>query len=151
MRFLIPVLLFIVVSCGKSSSSGDRSPEKEEAISDEIDNVRESDLLDVTLDVPVEITADKMTFRKSANQMVNGVRTNCSLAVENGESWDYTLSGDRLDIYQDRKKITLMRVSDGDTIVGSFTWKGYEGGAFIIRRMTFIGRDRVVMRVSCEN
>lgn len=149
MRFLIPVMLLVLVSCGKSGSSNG-GPRQEEEFNEGIDNITETDLLDVTVDVPVEISGNKIIFRKASNQLVSGAHSTCNLSVENGESWDYSVSGRTLSLYRGRGKTNMVRVGEGSGIVGSWVSKGYEGSQFIVRRVTFVSLDRVIMRAHCE-
>ena len=73
MRFLLLAFLSVLVSCGQngSSTSGDKAERQEEYYTD----VREVDLLDVAMDVPVETNGNSIVFRQSFSQAANGVRS----------------------------------------------------------------------------
>jgi len=166
MRFLFPLLLMFLISCGKSSTPSSSSdnrrgpavkPDVQEEIEEdiyrpeEVDTVVETDLLDISMDVPVEISENRIMFQKTDSQMLAGIRANCSMSVESGEIWDYVLKGANvLEVFKGREKMTMNRVGEGKGIIGSWSWKGYEGRTLILRRMTFVSMNRVVMRTHCE-
>jgi len=152
MRFLLLAFLsVVVVSCGQkgSSSSDETKRQNEEYVTD----VREVDLLDVAMDVPVEISGNKIIFKQSITDSANGLRSSCSVGVTSGEAYSYKLSGSSLLILTaSGQKMSFKRVSgDGDGLAGSWSGKAYEGSQLVMRRMTFLGNDRLVMRTHCES
>lgn len=152
MRFLILLtLLSVLVSCGQggSSSSSSNKPQNEEYVTD----IREVDLLDVAMDVPVEISRSQITFKQSAGNTASGVRSTCSVGVSSGEVYGYNLDGSNLVIKTSNgTKMTLKRVSgDDNSIVGSWSGKSNSGGQLVLRRMTFVSENRLVMRTHCES
>ena len=154
MRILLLTFLAVLVSCGQGGSSSKSNGPSEERQTDEyVTDVREVDLLDVAMDVPVEISGSKITFKQSSNNAANGVRSTCSLGVTTGEAYDYSLSGSNLTIRTTSgERINLTRVSgDNGSIVGSWTSKSYNGEQLVKRRMTFVSENRLVMRTHCES
>lgn len=153
MRILFLVFLGILVSCGQSTtSSGDKSERPNRQEEEYVTNIREVDLLDVSIDVPVEITSDKIIFKKTTNHSLDGVRSSCSVDVTEGQSYGYALRGNRLEIFTSgRDKLSFARVGAGNGIVGSWTWRGYQGETLVIRRMSFVSENRLIMRAHCEN
>ena len=152
MRFLLLTFLAVLVSCGQggsSSKSGDKERQNEEYVSD----VRQVDLLDVAMDVPVEISGNKIIFKQAVADSANGVRSSCSVGVASGEAYDFNLDGSKLTIRTSAgERINLTRVSgDGGSIVGSWTGKSYNGEQLVMRRMTFVSENRLVMRTHCES
>jgi hypothetical protein len=151
MRFLLLTFLSVLVSCGQGSSSKNVTPDVQNQ--EYITEVRQVDLLDVAMDVPVEVSGHKITFKESFSESTNGVSTTCSLGVTSGESYDFQISGTSMLINTSSgKKMTFRRVSGvGDSIVGSWTGRAKEGGQLVLRRMTFLSQDRLVMRTHCES
>ncbi len=151
MRFLLLAFLSILVGCGQNSSStsDDKAEKQEEYYTD----VREVDLLDVAMDLPVDVSGNAITFRQSFNQSAIGVRSSCNLAVTSGESYSYRLDGDALVIQTPGgEKMVLKRVSgDRGSIVGSWTGKVRTGDQMIARRLTFVSENRLIMRTHCES
>ena len=151
MRFLLLTFLSVLVSCGQGSSSKNATPDVQNK--EYITEVRQVDLLDVAMDVPVEVSGNKIIFKESFSESTNGVSTTCSLGVTSGESYDFQISGTSMLIKTSSgKKMTFRRVSGvGDSIVGSWTGRAKEGNQLVLRRMTFVSQDRLVMRTHCES
>jgi hypothetical protein len=151
MRFLLLTFLSVLVSCGQGSSSKNATPDVQNQ--EYITEVRQVDLLDVAMDVPVEVSGNKIIFKESFSESTNGVSTTCSLGVTSGESYDFQISGTSMLIKTSSgKKMTFRRVSGvGDSIVGSWTGRAKEGNQLVLRRMTFVSQDRLVMRTHCES
>ena len=151
MRFLLLTFLSVLVSCGQGSSSKNATPDVQNQ--EYITEVRQVDLLDVAMDIPVEVSGHKITFKESFSESTNGVSTTCSLGVTSGESYDFQISGTSMLIKTSSgKKMTFRRVSGvGDSIVGSWTGRAKEGNQLVLRRMTFVSQDRLVMRTHCES
>ena len=151
MRFLLLTFLSVLVSCGQGSSSKNATPDVQNQ--EYITEVRQVDLLDVAMDIPVEVSGHKITFKESFSESTNGVSTTCSLGVTSGESYDFQISGTSMLIKTSSgKKMTFRRVSGvGDSIVGSWTGRAKEGNQLVLRRMTFLSQDRLVMRTHCES
>lgn len=153
MRFLLLTFLSVLMSCGQSGSSkksvGAEKPQNQEYITD----VREVDLLDVAMDVPVEISGNRIIFKESIADSANGVRSSCSVGVTTGEAYSFTVNGDAMVIQTSAGvRINFTRVSgDGDSILGSWTGKSYEGSQLVMRRMSFVSSDRLIMRTHCES
>ena len=171
MRFLLLTFLSVlVVSCGdkgSSSSNNANGPQRQQAPTgnhngngtgtivspnEYTSDVKETDLLDVAMDVPVEISGSKIIFKQTVSNAANGIRSTCSANVTSGEAYDYKVAGSTLSIRTaSGQAMDLSRVSGNDgSIVGSWTGKQYVGDQFIIRRMTFVSENRLVMRTHCE-
>ena len=153
MRFLLLAFLSVLVSCGQNGSSkssgGSDEPQNQEYITD----VREVDLLDVAMDVPVEISGNRIIFRETMTDSANGLRSTCSMGVTTGEAYTFVVSGAAMTIQTPSGlKMSFERVSGaGDSIIGSWSGKSYEGTKLVMRRMTFVSSDRLVMRTHCES
>lgn len=153
MRFLLLTFLSVlVVSCGQGGSSSSKSNNPTQQNEEAISTVRTTDLLDVAMDVSVEISGSKITFKQSANNSLSGVRTTCSVAVSSGESYDYSLNGSSLVLSTPSgERMNLSRVSgSNDSIVGSWKGEARNGEQLILRRVTFVSENRLVMRTHCE-
>jgi hypothetical protein len=150
MRWLLLLGLSVLFSCGQESnnSTGASREDQHQYYTD----VREVDLLDVALDVPVEITGNQIVFKQSFANSENGVRTTCSVAVTSGEAYTYRLDGNSLIIQTAAgEKMRLSRVSGENGIVGSWTGRVRSGDQLMSRRLTFVSEDRLVMRTHCES
>lgn len=158
MRFLLLTFLAVLVSCGQGGSSSKSSKndggERQQRQNDEyVTDVREVDLLDVAMDVPVEISGNKIIFKQAVTDSANGVRSSCSVGVTAGEAYDFSVNGSTLTIRTPAgEKMSLKRVSgDNGSIVGSWTGKVQNGEQLVLRRMTFVSESRLVMRTHCES
>ncbi len=151
MRFLLLAFLSVLVSCGQKNSSSSHSdrPVKEDYLTE----VRQVDLLDVAMDVPFEVSGHKIIFKQSFSDSANGVTSTCSLGVANGEAYDFVVNGDSLMIKTSKgHKMSFKRISgDGEGLVGSWSGKFYEGRQLVLRRMTFVTQNRLIMRTHCES
>lgn len=152
MRFLLLALPILLISCGqntKSSSGPGPDKQNEEYVTD----VKEVDLLDVAVDARIEVNGTQIIFKEAANNSVNGVASSCSVGVSPGEIYTYRANGNSLEILTSTgKKMKFERISgSGNSIVGSWTGKDKEGNQYIMRKMTFLGQERVVMRTHCES
>lgn len=151
MRILLLTFLFVFVSCGQGQSPKHAVSHKQNE--EFATNVREVDLLDVAVDVPIEILSGKITFKQSFSDSVSGVRSSCSIGVINGEIYDYVLSGSALMVKTSTGlKINFKRISgESASIVGSWSSRTYVGDQLVMRRMTFLSEDRLVVRTHCES
>jgi len=151
MRFLLLAFSLILISCGQDTKSTNKSPERqnEEFVTD----VREVDLLDVAVDAVIEISGNQIIFKEAANDTAEGSNSSCSVAVTSGEIYSFTTNGNALEIKTSAgKKMSFQRVSgSGSSIIGSWTGKFKEGTQHIMRKMTFLGGGRVIMRTHCES
>ena len=150
MRFLFLAFLFVMVSCGQNMSS--TSSDKDELSNEEyVTDIREVDLLDVAMDVPVEVRGNKIIFKSSANNSENGIRSSCAVGVTSGEAYDFSLNGNGLSIRTPQgEKMNFVRISGQSGIVGGWSSKVYKGEQLIMRRLTFVSENRMVMRTHCE-
>lgn len=152
MRFLLLAISLVFISCNqntKSSSGGSPERQNEEFVT----NVREVDLLDVSLDVPIEISGNKIIFKQAAADSLEGASSSCSINVSSDEAYTFQVDGNVLEIKTSAgKKLSFRRVSgSGSSIIGSWTGKSIEGSQLVLRKMTFVSDSRVVMRTHCEN
>ena len=153
MRLLLLTFLTVLVSCGQDSSSSSSGSNPERQNEQAASEVKEVDLLDVAMDVPVEISGSKITFKQAASNTANGVRSSCSVGVASGETYEFSLSGSTLNIRTaSGESMSLKRVSgEIGSIVGSWTGKFYKGEQLVMRRMSFVSENRLVMRTHCES
>lgn len=169
MRFLLLAFSLVLISCGQSTSSkkiGVDLPQAQEnptnpnspgntqnPTPEYMTNVTEVDLLDVAMDVPIEIIDNRIIFKETIADSANGIRSSCAVGVTTGDAYSFILNGASLIIQTTSgQKISFNRVSGGEeTIVGSWSSKSYEGPQLVMRRMTFVSQDRLVMRTHCES
>ncbi len=152
MRFLLLAFLSVlVVSCGQSGSTSGGSGESRQ--SEEYATVGgETDLLDVAIDVPVEITSSSIIFRQSVNRTDSGKHSECSIAVTSGETYTYAVSGQRMTVRTSSgERLSFVRKSGNQGIIGSWFGESFKGEQMIHRRLSILSDSRVVMRNSCES
>ena len=114
--------------------------------------MKQVDLLDVAMDVPIEVSGSKITFKQSFSDSANGVASTCSIGVTSGETYEFRVSGSSMTIKTSTgEKMNFTRVSgEGNNLVGSWTGKFQEGTKLVMKRMTFVSQDRLIMRTHCE-
>lgn len=153
MHFLLLALSLVLISCNQNtkSSGGGGGPERQNE--EFVTNVREVDLLDVSLDVPIEISGNKIVFKQAANDALEGSNSSCSITVASDEAYSFKVDGNALEIKTSAgKKMSFQRISgSGNNIVGSWTGKSREGSQLVMRKMTFVSESRLVMRTHCES
>ncbi len=159
MRFLLLTFLSVLVSCGQDSSSSKKQNEEDNGngnrpttLTEYATDVKQVDLLDVAMDVPVEVSGNRIIFKQSMANSANGLQgTTCSVGVTSGEEYTYQVNGANMDLVANGQKMTFKRVSgQGNSIVGSWTGKTNSGSQLILRRLTFLSENRLVMRTHCE-
>lgn len=162
---LVSLLLISVltVACGQEGSGGgsSSSSSKEQGCSLNgrsvaCESIRGADglgidLLDAMIDVPVKIEGSEMTFLQDKSATSTGRRINCKVAVKSGDMFRFALRGERLLMMTPEGSYEMDRLSGGPGVNGTWTWKGYiDQGTHLIRNMTVVGGNRVIMRNSCE-
>lgn len=154
-------ILLLSVSCGQDGGGSKSSASKEEGCSlngsfVSCESIRGADglgidLLEAMIDVPVKVENSEITFLADKSAMSNGRRINCKVSVKNGEMYRFALRGDKLLVMTGEGSYEMERLSDGSGIGGTWSWKGYvDEGTHIIRNLTVIGNNRVILRNSCE-
>lgn len=151
MRFLLLAFLSVLVSCGEQSSN--KSSQTQERQDEEyVTNIQGVDLLDVAMDVPVEISGGQILFKQSVADSAAGVRSSCTVGVTSGEAYSYALNGSSLLVKTSNgQSMNFARVSgEAGSILGSWTSKSVQSGQLIMRRLTFVSENRMIMRTHCE-
>lgn len=163
MRFLlIFLLLTAVVSCGKKSGGGSASADPE-AQQCEVNGVVVScdsiydglgvDILDAAIDVTANVSASAITFTQARSVKSQGRRIDCSISVNSGDVYHYTVSGDSLYIDMPTGNITMKRVHhNGGGVAGTWKWSGIVDGATYQTRLMTVTKslNRVIMKTTCE-
>lgn len=167
MRIFSLLLLVLVASCGKDSSSSKNSFERqEEEVNGEkcllnhqwvkCSSLADADgqgvdILDTLIDIPAQVGNGVITFSQSAVSTDQGRRISCTTKVQASESYRYELQGDTLIIDMNGAKFEYKRFSGGPGVKGSWTWKGYlDRGTLNVKTLTIIGSNRVILRDHCE-
>ena len=158
MRFLLLTFLSVLVSCGQDSSSSKNSRQNQDddrnrpELTEYATDVKHTDLLDVAMDVPVEISGNKIIFKQTAQKKENGLHSSCKINVASGEAYSFQLNGSTMNLVDSTgQQMSFKRDSgDGSSIVGSWTGTSYAGSQMFIKKMTFISENRLVMRTHCE-
>lgn len=151
MRFLLLTFLSVlVVSCGQGGSSSNSSGERQDEEFSVV--LGETDLLDVAVDVPVEITRDSIVFKQSASRTDSGKHSNCSVTVNSGEAYTYSVNGSSMTVKTPAgERLSFVRKSGSDGINGSWFGESFNGKQMIHRRLSILGDSRMVLRTSCES
>ena len=163
MRFLLTILLLsAVASCGKSGGGGSASSDPEaqqcevngEVVScDSIYDGLGVDILDASIDVTATVSESAITFTQARTVKSQGRRIACSVSVNSGDVYRYTVNGDSLYLDTPGGNITMKRVHhNGGGIAGTWKWSGIvDGATFETRLMTVTkGLNRVIMKTNCE-
>jgi hypothetical protein len=150
--------MLALCSCG-NSNSGKSSPQpaQERTINGYMDLsnglVGSSDLLTVTLDVPVNISADRIVFTSNRMGSDAGDSITCSMNFSSGEIYTYTVDGQNLVIQKSNGATYTMTRSGnhGLDIIGTWTWTGSENGMAIHRRFSILSNNRLIANQDCES
>lgn len=160
----VPLLLVLslAIACGQNSGGGGSSVSAQrgqcsfsgasvacEAI--EGSDGQGVDILDVMIDVPVKIENSEIIFLADKSAVSSGRRMNCKIDVKNGETYRFALRGDRLLLMTAGGSFEMTKLSGGEGLGGSWTWRGYvDRGMHLLRNFTFLGSGRIIMRSNCE-
>ncbi len=159
--FSLFVILILSASCGKdgggsSSSAKDRGICSLNGRSVACETIRGADgqgidLLESMIDVPVKMQDAEMTFLADKAATATGRRITCKTSVKNGEVYRLALRGSKLLVMTGEGSFEMERLNDGEGINGAWAWKGYiDEGTHLIRQMTILNSNRVIMRTNCE-
>lgn len=160
-------LLVLSVSCGQDGGGGSSTnstaaaPQSEESCEFNgravaCETIRGADgegvdLLETMIDVPIKITDADIQFLADKTSSNQGRRISCATQVKNGEVYRFALRGNTLILMTGAGSYEMKRLTGSEGLTGSWTWKGYvDQGTHMIRQMTFLGQNRVIMRTSCE-
>lgn len=151
MRFILFIFLSVLISCGQDGTQKSAKDDRQDE--EYITDVKEVDLLDVAMDVPIEVSGSKIVFKQSFSDSANGMASTCSIGVTKGETYDFKVSGATMLIQTaGGEKMDFTRVSgEGNNLVGSWTGKFQEGRKLVMKRMTFVSENRLIMRTHCES
>ena len=151
--FLFLIFLFLFISCGKNNIPSTQSVIKQPQDDEYSTTINEIDLLDVAIDVPIEISQNKIYFKNSEQQIAEGMHSNCQLNVSMEEPYDYKLAGNLLELksVQGAWRKFLRGSGAPDLLIGTWTNKTIQGSMTIVNRITFVSEGRVIMRSHCES
>lgn len=165
---LLPLLFILsfVIACGKDSSdsiSRESSRQNQDetcqlnGVEVECKTLRGADglgvdLLDTVIDVPVEMNESEIRFLQSKSSFAEGRRISCKSQVNSGDVYRYSLNGSTLRLETEDGNYTMKRLNNEDKgILGTWSWKGYVNeGTHMIKTISFIGTDRVIIKTHCE-
>ena len=147
------LILGLMVSCGNDSSGGGSSKTRQ-AQEESSDNITADglgiDLLDTTVDVPAKVSAQEITFLETESSVEEGRRISCKTSVTSGEAYPYSLSGNSLSLKTPEGTFSMERLTDGNDIIGSWSWKGMKNGHSMIKILSVVSEDRVILKTHCE-
>lgn len=158
--FFLFVTLILIASCGQdgggSSSNKSRGICSLNGRSVQCETIRGADgqgidLLESMIDVPIQMQDTEMTFLADKTATSTGRRITCKTAVKKGEVYRFALRGAKLLLMTPEGSFEMDRLNDGSEINGAWAWKGYtDEGTHLIRQMTILNSNRVIMRTNCE-
>lgn len=158
--FPVIALLSLLASCGQDSK--DASSKVQRGLCDlngasvECSAIEGADgegidLLNSIIDVPVRIQDSDITFLADKTASSAGRRITCKASVRNGEVYRFALRGEKLLLMTEQGSFEYSRISDGEGLAGAWTWNGFvDQGMHLIKNITFIENNRVIIRHHCE-
>lgn len=157
MKYILFILCLALMSaCGKnagtsSGSDGRQDQEHHGYIDVSSDTNAIPDLLNVTLEAPVQLSGDRIIFLKSLSRSDQGTRHACALSIREQEIWTYSVGGNKMRLEMGNgQMITLNRFSStGPGAQGVWIWQGQENGMKIIRRFALLD-GRMILNQDCE-
>ncbi len=142
MKITLILALLFVISCGKNgSSSGPGIEEQEGYVDINPSAAGSSELMNVTVDVPVQITGDRIQFLRG----VSLVDQKCSFQVNANEIWHSRQSGNQMSI--ERTDGTTMNFRRNAH--GLWASSGHNNGMKVTRRLYLLG-GRFILNQDCE-
>lgn len=152
--YLIFVLIFLV-ACGKDGGTSGNPSEKQEEQRGYVDvsNTTDGtpDLLNVTLELPAEISGDRVVFLKSGFMAEQGGRKTCALKINEQEIWHFSVNGNNMRFETaDGTVLSMTRMSSSESsLYGVWTWHGQINNMKTFRRITLLS-GRVIINQDCE-
>ncbi len=156
--FSLFLLLTLIAACGKESSNKS-SANKGCVLNGSIvacESMQETDgegvdLLESMVAVSAQISDGRIVFKEGKESKQEGRRISCQTSITAGESYQYSLVGDSLTLSTDEGNFDMQRRTGGSALLGTWVWKGYvDQGTHIIRTVTFLADNRVIIRKTCE-
>lgn len=150
MKYSLILVLVLLVSCGKnqgSADSGGKKQQRQERGFIDLSAVDSAmpDLLNVTLDMPADVTTDRIVFLKNGSKTDQGKKFSCSLNVKEGEIWHYSVSGDNLSLEMaNGTRLNMTRQSSSVWIA-----TGTQNQLKMIYRFSLFN-DRIILNQDCE-
>lgn len=158
MKILLNLFVILIFSsCGKSIKNNQDPSVEVKGIQGYLDLsnglVGSSDLLTVTLDIPIEISGDKIIIQSTRYGQDVGQTITCSASFTEAEVYTYDVTRQKLNIRKSNgQSYTMDRMNEsGNDIIGSWTWVGVEKGMHIHRRFTFLSSGKLIMNMDCES
>jgi hypothetical protein len=109
------------------------------------------DILESMIEVPVIMSNSEITFLEDKKNQSTGRRITCATSVKNGEVYKLIPRGENLLVMTSLGSYEMKRLSEGEGILGAWVWNGYvDQGTHVIKNMTILDFDRVVLRTTCE-
>jgi hypothetical protein len=109
------------------------------------------EILETVLEVPINIQGEEITFLAGKNAIVVGKKLKCEINISKGEIHRFELRGDKLLILSPQGSFEFENQSEGEGLGGHWVWKGYvDNGILEIRQLYFVGKNRLILRKTCE-
>lgn len=160
MKFFIFIFfLFTIISCGNNHSKVSSSDEGICQINNRsipCDSIQTSDglgtdLLESMIVVPIKIQDNDIFFLTDKSALSYGRKINCETKVREGEIYRFALRTEGLILMTENGTFNFERLSGEDGLFGAWMWKGIiDDGSHMIRVISFLDSDRVIIRTICE-
>ncbi len=158
--FLLIVITLSFSSCGKNQSAF-KTENNERSCFVNLDTNRCDpiqgnenagiEMLETVLDVPINIQGEEITFLAEKNAIVVGKKLKCAINVSKGEIHRFEFRGNKLLILSPEESNEFENQIEGEGLAGHWVWKGYlDNKVLEIRQLYFVGKNRLILRKTCE-
>lgn len=146
----LSMLLMLLASCGKDGGSGPSGGLQQQQY-DLMWDAHQYEVKDATIDVPASVTDGSIVFNGSATRTDAGDRIKCTVFVNSGDTYHYSISGSRLYLQTPQGNMELKKINSfaGGGIFG--VWSHVERtdvGRF--ENIFSINPTHVVIMKKCE-
>ncbi len=116
------------------------------------ESIHEMDLLDIFLEVPIQLTNQKIIFNESRHSKDVGMHAVCESSFEQGDSYSYLLKNDYLILTNSNGDETVFtRVNPvGSDIFGAWKAEYFKDKMIISKRLVILNENEMVERTHCE-
>jgi hypothetical protein len=161
MRFFLSIVFLLSLSsCGKeirsTTSTRSEKPCVVNLLTNRCDPIQgtESDgveILETVLEVAINIQGQEITFLSDKSSVSVGKKMTCAMNVTKDEVHRFALRGEKLLILSAQGSYEFENQSEEEGLGGHWVWTGYvNGGVLEIRQLSLVGKNRLILRKTCE-
>ena len=161
MRFFLSIVILLSLSsCGKeirsTTSTRSEKPCVVNLITNRCDPIQGNEgsgieILETVLEVPINIQGQEISFLSDKSAVAVGKKMTCEINISKEELHRFALRGDKLLILSPQGSFEFENQSEGEGLGGHWVWKGYvDNGILEIRQLYFVGKNRLILRKTCE-